>query len=144
MRDAVACLNQAAPGPTTGVPLAPCHDEFRGPRSDYVRQEQKNSNTVDAENSDSDFEESKRDTDNEDNDNVIVEDIANEDEILTREELLSITNKVRKILSLQRTFLQPFIRIPIPHSEEFGTVIEVDDDTNIDSKKELSLQQKLE
>ncbi|GFT49186.1 hypothetical protein TNCV_2860301 [Trichonephila clavipes] len=21
-----------------GVPLAPCHDEFRGPRSDYVRQ----------------------------------------------------------------------------------------------------------
>ncbi|GFY00801.1 hypothetical protein TNCV_2141931 [Trichonephila clavipes] len=22
----------------TGVPLAPCHDEFRGPRSDYVRQ----------------------------------------------------------------------------------------------------------
>ncbi|GFX20904.1 uncharacterized protein TNCV_79591 [Trichonephila clavipes] len=24
--------------PTTGVPLAPCHDEFRGPRSDYVRQ----------------------------------------------------------------------------------------------------------
>ncbi|GFW28084.1 tryptophan 5-hydroxylase 1 [Trichonephila clavipes] len=24
--------------PTTGLPLAPCHDEFRGPRSDYVRQ----------------------------------------------------------------------------------------------------------
>ncbi|GFW13059.1 hypothetical protein TNCV_3329911 [Trichonephila clavipes] len=24
--------------PTTGVPLAPCHDEFRGPRSAYVRQ----------------------------------------------------------------------------------------------------------
>ncbi|GFU75863.1 hypothetical protein TNCV_1653211 [Trichonephila clavipes] len=24
--------------PTTGVRLAPCHDEFRGPRSDYVRQ----------------------------------------------------------------------------------------------------------
>ncbi|GFT09175.1 hypothetical protein TNCV_4106061 [Trichonephila clavipes] len=24
--------------PTTGVLLAPCHDEFRGPRSDYVRQ----------------------------------------------------------------------------------------------------------
>ncbi|GFV29513.1 hypothetical protein TNCV_2728941 [Trichonephila clavipes] len=24
---------------TTGVPLAPCHDEFRGPRSDYVRQD---------------------------------------------------------------------------------------------------------
>ncbi|GFX82632.1 hypothetical protein TNCV_1193071 [Trichonephila clavipes] len=23
---------------TTGVNLAPCHDEFRGPRSDYVRQ----------------------------------------------------------------------------------------------------------
>ncbi|GFU44237.1 hypothetical protein TNCV_367781 [Trichonephila clavipes] len=23
---------------TTGVHLAPCHDEFRGPRSDYVRQ----------------------------------------------------------------------------------------------------------
>ncbi|GFW66890.1 hypothetical protein TNCV_4687751 [Trichonephila clavipes] len=23
---------------TTGVPLAPCHDEFRGPRSDYFRQ----------------------------------------------------------------------------------------------------------
>ncbi|GFY24252.1 uncharacterized protein TNCV_1013011 [Trichonephila clavipes] len=23
----------------TGVRLAPCHDEFRGPRSDYVRQE---------------------------------------------------------------------------------------------------------
>ncbi|GFX01312.1 hypothetical protein TNCV_3729811 [Trichonephila clavipes] len=23
---------------TTGVLLAPCHDEFRGPRSDYVRQ----------------------------------------------------------------------------------------------------------
>ncbi|GFX99581.1 uncharacterized protein TNCV_5026351 [Trichonephila clavipes] len=26
------------PRPTTGVLLAPCHDEFRGPRSDYVRQ----------------------------------------------------------------------------------------------------------
>ncbi|GFV52202.1 hypothetical protein TNCV_5071231 [Trichonephila clavipes] len=26
------------PSPTTGVLLAPCHDEFRGPRSDYVRQ----------------------------------------------------------------------------------------------------------
>ncbi|GFS49146.1 uncharacterized protein TNCV_2410101 [Trichonephila clavipes] len=24
--------------PTTGVLLAPCHDKFRGPRSDYVRQ----------------------------------------------------------------------------------------------------------
>ncbi|GFY10665.1 hypothetical protein TNCV_2194861 [Trichonephila clavipes] len=24
--------------PTTGVLLAPCHDEFRGPRFDYVRQ----------------------------------------------------------------------------------------------------------
>ncbi|GFU66450.1 hypothetical protein TNCV_3806931 [Trichonephila clavipes] len=24
--------------PTTGVLLAPCYDEFRGPRSDYVRQ----------------------------------------------------------------------------------------------------------
>ncbi|GFX92730.1 uncharacterized protein TNCV_3180341 [Trichonephila clavipes] len=24
--------------PTTGVLLAPCHDEFRGPRSDYVRE----------------------------------------------------------------------------------------------------------
>ncbi|GFW06987.1 hypothetical protein TNCV_3691831 [Trichonephila clavipes] len=24
--------------PTTGVPLAPSHDEFRGPRSDYIRQ----------------------------------------------------------------------------------------------------------
>ncbi|GFX67992.1 hypothetical protein TNCV_2288541 [Trichonephila clavipes] len=24
--------------PTTAVLLAPCHDEFRGPRSDYVRQ----------------------------------------------------------------------------------------------------------
>ncbi|GFU24470.1 uncharacterized protein TNCV_2264331 [Trichonephila clavipes] len=24
--------------PTTGVLLAPCHDEFRGSRSDYVRQ----------------------------------------------------------------------------------------------------------
>ncbi|GFX73119.1 hypothetical protein TNCV_4501981 [Trichonephila clavipes] len=24
--------------PTTGVLLAPCDDEFRGPRSDYVRQ----------------------------------------------------------------------------------------------------------
>ncbi|GFT27876.1 hypothetical protein TNCV_10831 [Trichonephila clavipes] len=26
------------PRPTTGVLLARCHDEFRGPRSDYVRQ----------------------------------------------------------------------------------------------------------
>ncbi|GFW46135.1 hypothetical protein TNCV_4210141 [Trichonephila clavipes] len=26
------------PRPTTSVLLAPCHDEFRGPRSDYVRQ----------------------------------------------------------------------------------------------------------
>ncbi|GFW82693.1 uncharacterized protein TNCV_3492651 [Trichonephila clavipes] len=26
------------PRPTTGVLLAPCHDEFRWPRSDYVRQ----------------------------------------------------------------------------------------------------------
>ncbi|GFW67715.1 hypothetical protein TNCV_3445871 [Trichonephila clavipes] len=26
------------PRPTTGVLLAPCHDDFRGPRSDYVRQ----------------------------------------------------------------------------------------------------------
>ncbi|GFT22422.1 hypothetical protein TNCV_3273931 [Trichonephila clavipes] len=26
--------------PTTGVPRAPCHDEFRGPRSDYVRQQE--------------------------------------------------------------------------------------------------------
>ncbi|GFV16416.1 hypothetical protein TNCV_1525621 [Trichonephila clavipes] len=26
------------PKPTTGVHLAPCHDEFRGPRSDCVRQ----------------------------------------------------------------------------------------------------------
>ncbi|GFS65998.1 hypothetical protein TNCV_2510221 [Trichonephila clavipes] len=24
--------------PTTGVHLAPCHDKYRGPRSDYVRQ----------------------------------------------------------------------------------------------------------
>ncbi|GFX71682.1 hypothetical protein TNCV_4131281 [Trichonephila clavipes] len=24
--------------PTTGLHLAPCNDEFRGPRSDYVRQ----------------------------------------------------------------------------------------------------------
>ncbi|GFU95504.1 hypothetical protein TNCV_2729581 [Trichonephila clavipes] len=24
--------------PTTGIPLASCHDEFRGPRSDYIRQ----------------------------------------------------------------------------------------------------------
>ncbi|GFY06192.1 hypothetical protein TNCV_3108711 [Trichonephila clavipes] len=26
-----------------GVHLAPCHDEFRGPRSDYVRQRMENS-----------------------------------------------------------------------------------------------------
>ncbi|GFX55245.1 hypothetical protein TNCV_1157021 [Trichonephila clavipes] len=26
------------PRPTTGVLLVPCHDEFRGPRSDYIRQ----------------------------------------------------------------------------------------------------------
>ncbi|GFW64739.1 uncharacterized protein TNCV_4450411 [Trichonephila clavipes] len=31
-----------------------------------------------------------------------------------------------------------------PHSEEFGTVIEDDDDTNVDSENELSLEQKLE
>ncbi|GFU24960.1 uncharacterized protein TNCV_340041 [Trichonephila clavipes] len=31
-----------------------------------------------------------------------------------------------------------------PHSEELGTVIEDDDDTNIDSEKEFSLEQKLE
>ncbi|GFX28449.1 hypothetical protein TNCV_1152581 [Trichonephila clavipes] len=43
--------------------------------------EQKNSNTVGTGTSDSDFEESESDTGNEDNDNVIVEDIANEDEI---------------------------------------------------------------
>ncbi|GFU90053.1 hypothetical protein TNCV_2439401 [Trichonephila clavipes] len=29
------------PRPTTGVLLAPCHDEFRGPRSDYVRQRER-------------------------------------------------------------------------------------------------------
>ncbi|GFX99030.1 hypothetical protein TNCV_4302051 [Trichonephila clavipes] len=28
----------AWPRPTTGVLLAPCHDEFRGPQSDYIRQ----------------------------------------------------------------------------------------------------------
>ncbi|GFX54048.1 hypothetical protein TNCV_2336841 [Trichonephila clavipes] len=55
--------------------------------------EQKNSNTVDTETSDSDFEESESDTDNEDNDNVIVEDIANEDEILTHQELLPIIDE---------------------------------------------------
>ncbi|GFT79800.1 hypothetical protein TNCV_4597321 [Trichonephila clavipes] len=44
--------------------------------------------------SDSDFEESESDTYNEDNDNVIVEkDIANEDKILTHQELLPIINK---------------------------------------------------
>ncbi|GFV65322.1 transposable element Tc3 transposase [Trichonephila clavipes] len=32
------CHMYGAQGQTTGVPLAPCHDEFRGPRSDYVRQ----------------------------------------------------------------------------------------------------------
>lgn len=43
--------------------------------------EQKNTNTVDIETSDSDFEESGGDTDNKDNDSLIVEeDITNEDE----------------------------------------------------------------
>ncbi|GFV19605.1 uncharacterized protein TNCV_478311 [Trichonephila clavipes] len=37
-----------------------------------------------------------------------------------------------------------FYQQTYPHSEEFGTVIEDDDDTNIDSEKELSLEQKLE
>ncbi|GFV58570.1 hypothetical protein TNCV_2897471 [Trichonephila clavipes] len=32
------CHLYGAVRPTTGVHLAPCHDEFRGPRSDYVRQ----------------------------------------------------------------------------------------------------------
>ncbi|GFV28617.1 odorant receptor [Trichonephila clavipes] len=40
------------------------------------------------------IEESESDIGNEDNDNVIVEDIANEDEILTHQELLPIINKV--------------------------------------------------
>ncbi|GFV65871.1 hypothetical protein TNCV_1828411 [Trichonephila clavipes] len=35
----VACMVLKATA-TTGVHLAPCHDEFRGPRSDYVRQEE--------------------------------------------------------------------------------------------------------
>ncbi|GFU78622.1 hypothetical protein TNCV_2302331 [Trichonephila clavipes] len=33
---------------------------------------------------------------------------------------------------------------PYPHSEEFGTVIEDYNDTNVDSEKNLSLEQKLE
>ncbi|GFW83270.1 hypothetical protein TNCV_2509101 [Trichonephila clavipes] len=62
--------------------------------------ELKNSNTVDAKTSDSDFEESESDTDDEDNDNVIVEDIANEDEILNHQELLPTINKVQKIIKI--------------------------------------------
>ncbi|GFS72411.1 putative AC transposase [Trichonephila clavipes] len=56
--------------------------------------EQKNSNTVcvGTETSDSDFEESESDTDNEEINNAIVEDIANEDKILTHQELLHIIN----------------------------------------------------
>ncbi|GFY11896.1 transposable element Tcb1 transposase [Trichonephila clavipes] len=50
-----------------------------------------NSNTGDVEFSDSDFEESENDTDNEGNVNAIVEeDIANEDKIATHQELLPI------------------------------------------------------
>ncbi|GFU41353.1 uncharacterized protein TNCV_3011711 [Trichonephila clavipes] len=33
-----AKIEKVEPTPTTGVLLAPCHDEFRGSRSDYVRQ----------------------------------------------------------------------------------------------------------
>ncbi|GFX82602.1 hypothetical protein TNCV_1192771 [Trichonephila clavipes] len=32
------CHLYGAQGQTTGVLLAPCHDEFRGPQSDYIRQ----------------------------------------------------------------------------------------------------------
>ncbi|KAF8773498.1 hypothetical protein HNY73_016157 [Argiope bruennichi] len=65
--------------------------------------EQKNPNTVDIETSNSNFEESKSesDIDNENNDNVIVEeDIANENEILTHEELLPIIYKIQKIVKI--------------------------------------------
>lgn len=56
---------------------------------------------MDIETSDSDFKESGGYTDNKDNDNVIVEeDIANEDEILTHQELLPIINKVQKIVKI--------------------------------------------
>ncbi|GFU59667.1 hypothetical protein TNCV_3186351 [Trichonephila clavipes] len=34
----------------TGVPLAPCHDEFRGPRSDYVRQVALETTTINLQN----------------------------------------------------------------------------------------------
>ncbi|GFX75009.1 hypothetical protein TNCV_1845811 [Trichonephila clavipes] len=59
--------------------------------------EQKNSNTGDTESSVSDFEQSNTDTDNEDNDNVIIEDIDNEVEIFTQQEMLPIINTFRKI-----------------------------------------------
>ncbi|GFV41306.1 uncharacterized protein TNCV_3146341 [Trichonephila clavipes] len=41
-------------------------------------------------------------------------------------------------------FLKLFYPQTYPHSEEFGTVIEDDDDTNVNSEKELSLEQKLQ
>ncbi|GFV88213.1 putative AC9 transposase [Trichonephila clavipes] len=68
----------------------------------YTRKKkgQKNSNTVDTKISDSYFEQSESDTDNEDNDNVIIEDIANEEEILIHQELLPIINKVPKIVRI--------------------------------------------
>ncbi|GFW15389.1 uncharacterized protein TNCV_3740931 [Trichonephila clavipes] len=55
------------------------------------KKEQKNPYTGDIESSESDFEES--DTDSDEIDNVIFEDIANENKILTHEELLLIINK---------------------------------------------------
>ncbi|GFW86786.1 hypothetical protein TNCV_2809411 [Trichonephila clavipes] len=41
-------------------------------------------------------------------------------------------------------FLKFVTHRPYPHSEEFGTTIEDDDDINVNAQKELSLEHKLE
>ncbi|GFX15550.1 uncharacterized protein TNCV_3304791 [Trichonephila clavipes] len=56
------------------------------------------------------------------------------------EKRLTKSNVIKFIVD----FLKTFYPQTYSHSEEFGTVIEDDDDTNIDCEKELSLEQKLE
>ncbi|GFV22321.1 hypothetical protein TNCV_3923811 [Trichonephila clavipes] len=49
----------------------------------------------------------------------------------------------RDVLPRGVNFPKMFYSQTYPHSEEFGTVIKDDDGTNVDSEKELSLEQKL-
>ncbi|GFV34413.1 hypothetical protein TNCV_1777021 [Trichonephila clavipes] len=56
------------------------------------------------------------------------------------EKRLTNSNSIKFIIS----FLNLIHTQTYPYPEEFGTVIDDDDDTNVDTEKELSIEQKLD